>query len=111
MSQQHMQFEEESRGNPSYQIGYAPHDEYERPQLSYDYIHLPGQKSHAESPGSAPFTPSNLVLVDVQQIVDQARSEMQARSELNRLRVVLALLSLFVIFVLALLMLVLMQPL
>jgi hypothetical protein len=76
MVQQHAQFEEESRGEPSYQIGYAPHDEL--PPLSSDQIDLPGQKLQAGSPGTARSTIPNLA----------------------RQRFVLALISLIFVFVL-----------
>lgn len=63
MSQQHAQFEEESRGEPSYQNGYAD---------------VPGQKLQAGSPGATPSTSHYL----------------------DRVRAVLALLSLIFVFVL-----------
>ena len=75
MSQQHAQFEEESRGEPSYQIGYSTRDEL--PLLSYDHVDLPSQKLQAGSPGTAKSTPN-----------------------LNYLRFALALISLIFVFVL-----------
>ena len=65
MSQQHAPFEEESRGEPSYQIGYAD---------------VPGQKLQAGSLGAAKSTTHYL----------------------DRIRAVLALLSLIMVFVLVL---------
>lgn len=83
MSQQHEQFEEESRGEPSYQMGYldpqltpSAHDDLL--PLSHDQTDLPGQKLQAESPGAATSTSHYLDCV----------------------RAVLALLSLIMVFVL-----------
>jgi hypothetical protein len=73
MSQQHAQFEEASRGEPSYQIGYAPGDNL--PPLSDDQADVPGQKLQAGSLGAA-------------------------KSTTLMLRFVLALLSLIFVFVL-----------
>jgi hypothetical protein len=61
MSGQHARFEEESRGEPSYQLGYATHDEL--PPLSYDHADMPGQKLQADSPGAAQSTTPNLHFV------------------------------------------------
>lgn len=73
MSRQHAQFEEASRGEPSYQIGYAPGDNL--PPLSDDQADVPGQKLQAGSLGAA-------------------------KSTTLMLRFVLALLSLIFVFVL-----------
>ncbi len=78
MSQQHAQFEEESRGEPSSQMGYSPRDEL--PLLSYNRVDLPGQKLRAWNLGAATSTPHYL----------------------DRVRAVLALLSLIFGFVLVL---------
>jgi hypothetical protein len=80
MSQQHAQFEEESRGEPSSQMGYSPCDEL--PLLSYNRVDLPRQKLRACSLGAATSTPHYL---------DRVRA---------RIRAVLALLSLIMVFVL-----------
>ncbi len=76
MSQQHAQFEEESRGESSNQIGYALHDEL--PSLSDDHVEMPGQKLRAGSLFAATSTTHYL----------------------DRVRAVLALLSLIFGFVL-----------
>ena len=76
MSGQHAQFEEESRGEPSSQMGYSPRDEL--PLLSYNRVDLPDQKLRAWSLGAATSTPHYL----------------------ERVRAVLALLSLIFVFVL-----------
>jgi len=78
MSQQHAPFEEESRGEPSSQMGYSPRDEL--PMLSSDRVDLPGQKLRAGSLGAATSTTHYL----------------------DRIRAVLALLSLIFGFVLVL---------
>ncbi len=78
MSQQHAPFEEESRGEPSSQMGYSPRDEL--PLLSSDRVDLPGQKLRAGSLGAATSTTHYL----------------------DRIRAVLALLSLIFGFVLVL---------
>ena len=78
MSQQHAQFEEESRGEPSSQMGYSPRDEL--PLLSYNHVDLPGQKLRAWSLGAATSTSHYL----------------------DRVRAVLTLLSLIFGFVLVL---------
>ena len=77
MSQQHAQFEEESRGEPSDQMGYAPH--YELPPLSSDQVEMPDQRLRARSPDLAQSHSSDLRV---------------------RPRFVLALLSLIFVFVL-----------
>jgi hypothetical protein len=94
MSQQHEQFEEESRGEPSYQIGYSPRDEV--PPLSSDCTDLPGQKLQAGDPGAATSTPHYL---------DRIRAVLALLSTStphyrDRVRAVLALLSLIMVFVL-----------
>ncbi len=76
MSGQHAQFEEESRGEPSSQMGYSPRDEL--PLLSYNRVDLPDQKLRAWNLGAATSTPHYL----------------------DRVRAVLALLSLIMVFVL-----------
>jgi hypothetical protein len=78
MSGQHAPFEEESRGEPSSQMGYSPRDEL--PLLSSDRVDLPGQKLRAGSLGAATSTTHYL----------------------DRIRAVLALLSLISGFVLVL---------
>jgi hypothetical protein len=82
MSGQHAQFEEESRGEPSSQMGYSPRDEL--PLLSYNRVDLPDQKLRAWSLGAATSTPHYLERVR------------------ERVRAVLALLSLIFGFVLVL---------
>jgi hypothetical protein len=77
MSQQHAQFEEESRGEPSDQMGYAPR--YELPPLSSDQVEMPDQRLRARSPDIAQSHSSDLRV---------------------RTRFVLALLSLIFVFVL-----------
>ena len=77
MSQQHAQFEEESRGEPSDQIGNAPR--YELPPLSSDQVETPDQRLQARSLGRAQSNSSDLRV---------------------RTRFVLALLSLIFLFVL-----------
>jgi hypothetical protein len=54
LSQQHTPFEETSRNELSYQMGYAPREEL--PPLSYDSGDLPGQKLQTGRPGTARFT-------------------------------------------------------
>ena len=83
MSGQHAQFEEESGGEPSSQMGYldphlppSAHDDL--PPLSHDQTDLPGQQLRAGSPGAAT----------------------SASHYLDRVRAVLALLSLIFLFVL-----------
>ena len=76
MAQQHAHFEEASRGEPSYQIGYAPGDDL--PPLSDHLADVPGQKLQAGSLGAATSTSHYL----------------------DRVRAVLALLSLIMVFVL-----------
>ena len=83
MSQQHAQFEEESRGEPSSQMGYldpylTPSARDDLPPLSHDQTDLPGQKLQAGSPGATTSTSHYL----------------------DRVRAVLALLSLIMVFVL-----------
>lgn len=78
MSGQHAPFEEESRGESSHQIGSALHDEL--PSLSDDRVDLPGQKLRAGSLFAATSTTHYL----------------------DRVRAVLALLSLIFGFVLVL---------
>ncbi len=77
MSQQHAQFEEESRGEPPNQIGHAPR--YELPPLSSDQVEMPDQRLQARSLGIATSNSSDLRV---------------------RTRFVLALLSLIFVFVL-----------
>ena len=83
MSQQHAQFEEESRGEPSSQMGYldpylTPSARDDLPPLSHDQTDLPGQKLQAGSLGATTSTSHYL----------------------DRVRAVLALLSLIFVFVL-----------
>ena len=58
MSQQHAQFEEESRGEPSDQIGNAPR--YEVPPLSSDLVEKPDHRLQARSLGRAQSNSSDL---------------------------------------------------
>ena len=58
MSQQHAPFEEESRGEPSDQMGYAPR--YELPPLSSDQVEMPDHRLQARSLGRAQSTSSDL---------------------------------------------------
>jgi hypothetical protein len=82
MSGQHAPLEEESRGEPSSQMGSSPRDEL--PLLSYNRVDLPGQKLRAWKLGAATSTSHYL---------DRVRA---------RVRAVLALLSLIFGFVLVL---------
>ena len=77
MSQQHAQFEEESRGEPSDQMGSAPRSEL--PPLSSDQVEMPDHRLQARSRGLAQSTSSDLRV---------------------RTRFVLALMSLIFLFVL-----------
>jgi uncharacterized membrane protein YagU involved in acid resistance len=90
MSQQHAQFEEESGGEPSSQMGYldlhlTPSARDDLPPLSHDQTDLPGQKLQAGSLGAATSTSHYLDRVILTQ---------------SRVRAVLALLSLIFGFVL-----------
>ena len=58
MSQQHAQFEEESRGEPPNQIGNAPRSEL--PPWSSDQVEMPDQRLRARSRGLTPSTSSDL---------------------------------------------------
>jgi len=87
MSGQHAPFEEESGGEPSSQMGsldlhLTPSARDDLPPLSYDQTDLPGQKLQAGSPGAATSTSRYLEILH------------------HRVRAVLALLSLIMVFVL-----------
>ncbi len=58
MSQQHAHFEEESRGEPSDQMGNAPR--YELPPLFSDLVEKPDQRLQARSLGRAQSNSSDL---------------------------------------------------
>ena len=58
MPQQHAQFEEEPRGEPSDQMGSAPR--YELPSFSSEQVEMPDQRFQARSLGRVPSNSSNL---------------------------------------------------